>query len=78
MGDVQIGNQVKSSYLFHRRPSTKNFKSLESISQGQTSPANLKLSFHVKKLSKNIKTLSQPKLVSMENLEIADQYKNFQ
>jgi len=75
---LQNGSQVKSSYMFHRRPSTKKFKSLESISQAQASPTNQKLSFSVKKLSKNFTTSSQPKLASMENLEIVDQYKKFQ
>lgn len=58
-----------------RRPYLGKFKSVEALPRNKNESPKLKNSFSVKKLSKNFSTASQPKLTSMENLEIVESSK---
>lgn len=66
------GEQIKSSYLYYRRPNISRFKSVEALPKKKSNSRELKTSFSVKKLIKNERIVSQPKLTSMENLEIVE------
>lgn len=61
--------EQKGSLFNLRRPSIRNFKSVDTVPANLDSPSKRKSSFSVKKLMKVYTTASQPKLTSMENFE---------
>lgn len=69
-GAVASNNQIRNGYLQGRRPYLTKFKSVEALPKNTINNGTVSRTFSVKRLTKNSISASQPKLTSLENLEI--------